>query len=255
MLKPGDSIRTGRNGRVLLIRGTETILIAPNSAIGIPLEARSGLSTTIIQRAGSILLDVEKRNNNHFEVETPYLAAVVKGTQFRVTLADEGTSVDVLSGKVEVADFKSGQFVMTLPGQNAKVLMQGLIGLSLTGAGPLSPIQYGAARTPTPWFAPPEAGTPSSQAQNGPPTLRWGTDSTPTVLYGQALRARVQESGSYAGYSGSSIEIGAAVKDWVRDSARGHRDENLIAYLAIPSLVGFTVSLGIFVRRRKRPRN
>ncbi|HLQ93840.1 MAG TPA: FecR family protein [Xanthobacteraceae bacterium] len=254
MLKPGDTIRTGRNGRVLLIRGTETILIAPNSAIGIPLEARSGLSTTIIQRAGSILLDVEKRSNPHFEVETPYLAAVVKGTQFRVTITNDDTSVDVLSGKVEVADFKSGQYAMTLPGQNAKVLLQGLVGLSLTGSGPHSPIQYGPPRTPalTPWSAPPEAGTPSSQAQNGSPTLRWGTDTPPTVLYGQALRARVEGSGS--GYSGSSIEIGAAVKDWVRDSARGHRDENLIAYLAIPSLVGFTVSLGIFVRRRKKQR-
>jgi hypothetical protein len=73
-------------------------------------------------------------------------------------------------------------------------------------------------------------------------------------LYGQALRARVQEIGSDTGYSGSSIEIGAAVKDWVRESARGHRDENLIAYLAIPSLVGFTVSLGIFMKRRNRRR-
>ena len=33
-LKPGDTIRTGRNGRVLLMRGEETILIAPNSIIG-----------------------------------------------------------------------------------------------------------------------------------------------------------------------------------------------------------------------------
>src|SRR5215475_239996 len=35
-LKPGDQIRTGRNGRVLLVRGQETILIAPNSAITLP---------------------------------------------------------------------------------------------------------------------------------------------------------------------------------------------------------------------------
>ena len=34
-LKPGDLIRTGRNGRVLLTRGEETILIAPNSEIEI----------------------------------------------------------------------------------------------------------------------------------------------------------------------------------------------------------------------------
>src|SRR5437870_2121114 len=36
ILKPGDNISTGRNGRVLLVRGDETILISPNSAMGIP---------------------------------------------------------------------------------------------------------------------------------------------------------------------------------------------------------------------------
>ena len=70
-LRPGDNIRTGRNGRVLLVRGEETILIAPNSAIGIPAQAKEGLSTTIMQQAGSIVLEVEKRNVQHFEVETP----------------------------------------------------------------------------------------------------------------------------------------------------------------------------------------
>src|ERR1700750_1460833 len=42
-LKPGDTIRTGRNGRVLLVRGEETILIAPNSEIGVPSEKKDGL--------------------------------------------------------------------------------------------------------------------------------------------------------------------------------------------------------------------
>ena len=257
LLKPGDSIRTGRNGRVLLIRGTETILIAPNSDIGIPLETKSGLSTTIIQRAGSILLDVEKRNNNHFEVEIPYLAAVVKGTQFRVTLADEGAAVDVLSGKVEVADFKSGQFAMTLPGQTAKVLLQGLVGLSLTGSGTFSPIQYGTPRSPavTPWSATPEprmAPMPSAQAQHNRPALQWGIDTAPTVLHGQPLRVRAQESGSYPGSGGTTLDIGAAVKDWVRGSAQSRRDEDMFAYVAIPSIVGFVVSLGIAVTRRRR---
>jgi len=71
VLKPGDTIRTGRNGRVLLVRGEETILVSPNSVIGMPTEKKDGLSTTILQQAGSILLEVEKRNVKHFEVETP----------------------------------------------------------------------------------------------------------------------------------------------------------------------------------------
>src|ERR1700748_3847386 len=44
-LKPGDTIRTGRNGRVLLVRGEETILIAPNSVIGVPTEKKDGVAT------------------------------------------------------------------------------------------------------------------------------------------------------------------------------------------------------------------
>src|SRR6516164_7104641 len=58
-LKPGDTIRTGRNGRVLLVRGEETILISPNSVVGVPAEKKVGLSTTIVQQAGSILLSAE----------------------------------------------------------------------------------------------------------------------------------------------------------------------------------------------------
>ena len=78
-------------------------------------------TTTIIQQSGSILLEVEKKNVQHFQVETPYLAAVVKGTQFRVTVGNSESRVDVLRGQVEVADFKSGQFAMVAPGQAAQV--------------------------------------------------------------------------------------------------------------------------------------
>src|SRR3954470_21786943 len=86
MLAPGGNIRTGRNGRVLLIRGEERILISPNSEIGIPLEKKGELSTTITQQAGTIVPHLEKRNLPHFEGGTPYLAGVVKGTQFRVSV-------------------------------------------------------------------------------------------------------------------------------------------------------------------------
>jgi len=66
VLKPGDSIRTGQTGRVLLTRGEDSILVSPNSFIRIPTGQTDGMSTTINQQAGSILLDVEKRNVKHF---------------------------------------------------------------------------------------------------------------------------------------------------------------------------------------------
>lgn len=148
-LKPGDTIRTGRNGRVLLVRGEETILISPNSVVGLPAEKKEGLSTTIIQRAGSILLEVEKRNVKHFEVETPYLAAVVKGTQFSVTVGAGSTKVGVLRGQVEVSDFRTGQIARVMPGQAATVLEHGKPGLSLSGAGTFNPIEHGKPRAST----------------------------------------------------------------------------------------------------------
>ena len=149
VLKPGDTIRTGRNGRVLLVRGEETILVSPNSVVGLPTEKKDGLSTTIVQQAGSILLDVEKRNVKHFEVETPYLAAVVKGTQFRVSVDAASTRIDVIRGQVEVADFRSGQIAQVMPGQGATAFAQGKPGLSLSGTGTFSPIEQGRPRAST----------------------------------------------------------------------------------------------------------
>ncbi|AWM08820.1 FecR family protein [Bradyrhizobium symbiodeficiens] len=148
-LKPGNTIRTGRNGRVLLVRGEETILISPNSVVGLPAEKKDGLSTTIVQQAGSILLEVEKRNVKHFEVETPYLAAVVKGTQFSVTVGAGSTKVGVLRGQVEVSDFKTGQIAQVMPGQAATVFERGKPGLSLSGAGTFNPIEHGKPRAST----------------------------------------------------------------------------------------------------------
>ena len=176
VLKPGDSIRTGRNGRVLLVRGEETIMVSPNSVIGLPAEKKEGLSTTIVQRAGSILLEVEKRNVKHFEVETPYLAAVVKGTQFRVSVNAGSTSVDVIKGQVQVADFKSGQIAQVMPGQHATAFARRQFGTSLGGSGTFSPIEHGQPRAPSIDRVPvPKSGlTAPRHAANGSPVRALG---------------------------------------------------------------------------------
>lgn len=146
-LRPGDSVRTGRNGRVLLVRGQETILVSPNSAISLPEEGRSGLST-VIQQAGSIMLDVEKRNVQHFEVETPYLAAVVKGTRFQVTIVGGQTKVDVVRGQVQVTDFRSGDHALVNPQQFARSSAGASSGLRLGGSGQLDSVLRGTPQNP-----------------------------------------------------------------------------------------------------------
>ena len=149
VLRPGEKIQTGKNGRVLLTRGAETILIAPNSLIGLPAPQTPDRTTTILQQAGSIVLEVEKRNVEHFEVETPFLAAVVKGTRFKVDVGQYGADVRVLSGSVNVSSFKSGQFALVSAGQEARVAAFGRGNLTLGGSGPIGPVLKGAPRSPT----------------------------------------------------------------------------------------------------------
>lgn len=202
-LKPGDTIRTGRNGRVLLVRGEETILISPNSVVGVPAEKKEGLSTTIIQQAGSILFEVEKRNVKHFEVETPYLAAVVKGTHFSVTVGAGSTKVGVLRGQVEVSDFRTGQIAQVMPGQVATAFEHGKPGLSLSGSGTLNPIEQGKPRASTIERVPvPKSGlSVPRNAANGPAIHALGTIDKGTKTAGASAQSR-QASGAHAPKSG-----------------------------------------------------
>ena len=95
---PGDNIRTGQNGGVVLVRGKESILISPNTEVAISKNGDDEMSTTINQRTGSITLEVEPSDMKHFEVETPYLRpsqkARISGLSWKTT-----TQVCMLSGE------------------------------------------------------------------------------------------------------------------------------------------------------------
>jgi len=191
-LKPGDSVRTGRNGRVLLVRGEQRILVSPNTAIDIPSETKGDVATTLKQRAGTILLDVEKRNVKHFEVETPYLAALVKGTQFRVSVEKGSSRVEVLGGQVQVVDFKSGQNVLVLPGQVARSLATAAGGLQMSGRGRFNAIEQGTPRQSTVRaIAVPAGGLKA-------PAARAGQNARPDLRAGQTIRAGQETRGSQA---------------------------------------------------------
>jgi FecR protein len=227
-LKAGDSIRTGRNGRVLLVRGEETILIAPNTAISLPAD-KDKLSTTIVQQAGSILLEVEKRNVKHFQVETPYLAAVVKGTQFRVSVSAAGTDVSVIRGQVEVADFRSGQIAQVLPGQTAASPANGKPGLSLSGSGTFMPIQNGAPRAPTiERISVPKAGlsAPQNSRRAG---VSAGTGANGVASRGLASASSRQQDTSVSRHARGGLRISSAIGE-VRLNV--HRSSNGLAHAA-----------------------
>jgi hypothetical protein len=246
VLQPGDNIRTGQTGRVLLVRGKESMLISPNSIIGIPKESSDGMATTIIQRAGTILLDVEKRSVKHFEVETPYLAAVVKGTRFRVTVGKDDAHVDVLRGHVEVSDYKSGQYALIAAGQTAKVSTQGPFGLSLSGSGTLSSIQQG---------------TPRSSSSR--PTPATDEDFSAPAKPAQQIEASSPRGDIKSIVASSESNSAVNAKLWTPDSAangeddgsadgRWPRNKEIIAALSLPFGVGLFVAVAVTTYRQRR---
>ncbi len=121
----GDWIETGPDGRAMLRRGEETIVVAPNSRIGLPKNNDGPYATRILQTLGTILLTVEKQAAQHFEIETPYLTAVVKGTTFTVGIQDGRAVVHVVEGLVEVKNLSSGRRNLVRPGQTGSVIRGG----------------------------------------------------------------------------------------------------------------------------------
>lgn len=142
VIGPGETASTGRNGRVLLVHGAGdgSILIAPDSIVAIPAADQDDTTSTILHRAGSILVKAERSLTRPLEIRTPYLAAVGSDAEFRVTLGDIRSSVDVLRGQTKVTDLRSGQHALVLPDQRASMPTVEFGGLSLSGSGALSPI-------------------------------------------------------------------------------------------------------------------
>lgn len=119
LIGPGQRIVTDTDGRAVLRRGKNTIVVSPNSILEVPGNAAGGLMTRIRHVLGTLLFDVEKRKEQHFEVLTPDVAVVVKGTTFTTSVGPQGAIVHVISGLVQVANLRSGQNVFVRPGQTA----------------------------------------------------------------------------------------------------------------------------------------
>ena len=129
-----SAIQTAKGARVMFARGKETIDVRGDTRIRI--SDRAGAKRTVVsQDFGSITVDVEKRNVQHFEVRAPLLAAVVKGTKFTVTASDGKSSIDVERGRVEARDEKAGMKVDVKPGQEVNLDLRDKSVLNVEGRG------------------------------------------------------------------------------------------------------------------------
>lgn len=133
-LATGDVVRTGPKGRVQIARGAEAMMLGANTSIALAPGSRPEV-TSVVQQTGTLTLDIEKKSTPHFEVETPFLVAAVKGTRFVVTVRPNGAAVDVSRGLVQVASVKTGQSIAVAPGQRTNITPETKT-LAVVGPGP-----------------------------------------------------------------------------------------------------------------------
>jgi hypothetical protein len=135
-LKKGDivpddrPIATSGSGHAALTRGNETIELGPNTQIRINDKGGRRPFTTVFQYSGTVAIEAEVRNVQHFAVRNQYLAAVVKGTRFTVTEGKNGASVEVQRGQVSVEDENSSDSVLIVAGQKAGISKGGELEVS-----------------------------------------------------------------------------------------------------------------------------
>jgi hypothetical protein len=108
-LTPGDVVATGPTGRAMLTRGSDYVVVAPGSRLLLPKEEQPTGVTRLIQQVGTMLFKVKHTGVPHFRVDTPMLAAVVKGTSFTVIVDGNRNAVQVTEGIVDVSALNGGQ--------------------------------------------------------------------------------------------------------------------------------------------------
>ena len=97
------------------------VSVAPSTIMRVaaPVRRRDGVLQRIFQEAGSSLFAVDRHETEHFEVETPFLVSVVKGTLFSVVVHDDGATVALHDGRLQVNSPDGGRSVELRPGDVA----------------------------------------------------------------------------------------------------------------------------------------
>jgi hypothetical protein len=149
-LPPGARIRTAADGRAALARNGDIVEVAADSALELPGDAAGRPVKGVVQTLGTLLFKIVTRPEDPFRVHTPYLAALVKGTVFAVTVQPTGTTLRVDRGAVEVTSKLSRETSLIRAGQTAVASSRTGVGLKVTGVPATGSSDAGAAGAPPP---------------------------------------------------------------------------------------------------------
>ncbi len=237
-IHPGSILKTGSNGRAVLTSNGDRIVVAPNSYLELPADV-AGRTEHVRQNAGTLLYDMVPRAADRFRVDTPYLAAIIKGTVFTVAVDDSGAAVHVVRGVVQVANALGEHPTLVYPGQTAEVAGRGRGDVRVLGKqNPASSASAPSGAT-TRSTATDAASTPSPSGSTGlVQGLNSHSDSLATLTNGllpnlDAGFAQSTSSGGSNGENGSasgkgSDTDGKAVSDATNGNgnARGNGNSN-----------------------------
>jgi len=186
LVAAGATLSTGPGSRAVVVRGKDFVTVSANSRIRIPLPTQKRGMFEVLQEWGNAIFQIEKKPNPHFGVQTPYLAAVVKGTTFSITVTSEGASLQVLEGAVETSTIDGGAREVIRPGILATITAADRYRLTVQGqdtrtidspqrsAPPAAPEAPLPASAPSADAAGSQMAPPEAAAQEGAPANRSG---------------------------------------------------------------------------------
>jgi hypothetical protein len=120
-IAPGSRVRTDAAGSLELANGMDTIRLSPSSELELPAPRDGDPVTRVIHWIGTAFFHVGKRPGPQFEVDTPYIVAIVKGTKFTTSVSDAGAKVEVSEGVVGVSAAAGGPSIDVTAGGSASV--------------------------------------------------------------------------------------------------------------------------------------
>jgi hypothetical protein len=135
VLASGAVVIARAGGRAVLVHDRDFVVVSPGARIRIAPPEQARTIYQIIAEFGTSLFRIEHQDRPHFGVRTPYLAAVVKGTVFSVTVGDKGASVQVTQGAVDVATLDGGAHELIRPGMIGSVEAHDRSRLNVDGDG------------------------------------------------------------------------------------------------------------------------
>lgn len=130
-LVPPAEVETGEDGRIGLIRMGEVVRAGPGTRL--TLQADRDLWTRIRQAVGKAWYGVRSGMQRRFQVDTQYMVATVKGTQFEIEAGPEGDRMSVQEGVVTAAPAGGGESLDVAAGQSVVATAAGLTLIAAPG--------------------------------------------------------------------------------------------------------------------------